>query len=377
MSVDGRVNTVIEQLYAAAMDEARWPDVLRSFADLTRSDTATFWVLDGSDQPRLPTFTYINLDPAFIAEYLEEFAPVDPTVQYLVRHPEQPIVHDGLVIAEADKRRHPYYNWHSRWSDTWYRVVGQVCPTPALHAGVALHRTHRAGRFEPADLELFGFLYGHLERALTIAFRLGTLGSLLACTTELLDRNHAAIVLLDEDRRVVYANEAAHALDRTGDGVSLSSHGWSLGRKQDDDKLQRLVALTLAGRAAKGAAHAAAMRATRPSGRRPYGIMVTSVARGDHRLAALRPAVCVMIADPAQAPVAPAQQLRAAFELTDAEARLAERLAKGEELRDAAAQLGVTYGTARARLAEIFQKTHTRRQSELITLLLRTIPSPP
>src|SRR5690348_5383863 len=98
MSVDGRVNTLIERLYAAAMDEARWPEVLGSFAELTHSQAATFWVLDGSDQPRLPTFTYINLDPAFIAEYLEEFAPVDPTVQYLVRHPEQPIVHDGLVI---------------------------------------------------------------------------------------------------------------------------------------------------------------------------------------------------------------------------------------------------------------------------------------
>jgi DNA-binding CsgD family transcriptional regulator len=236
-----------------------------------------------------------------------------------------------------------------------------------------LHRTHQVGAFEPSDLELFGFLYRHLERALTIAFKLGSLGSLLECTTELLDRNQAAIVLLDEDGRVVYANQAAHAFHRAGDGVSLTSHGWSLTRKQDDDTLQRLIALTLAGRLAQGDAGAGAMRASRPSGQRPYGIMVTSVAREHHRLAALRPAVCVMITDPAQAPVAPEQQLRAAFDLTAAEARLAARLASGEELRDAAAQLGITYGTARARLAEIFQKTHTRRQSELITLLLRTV----
>jgi DNA-binding CsgD family transcriptional regulator/PAS domain-containing protein len=374
MSVDARVNTLIEQLYGAAMDEARWPDVLSSFAALTRSQAATFWVLDGSDQPRLPTFTYINLDPAFIAEYLEEFARVDPTVQYLVRHPEQPIVHDGLVIPEGDKRRHPYYDWHRRWSDTWYRVVGQVCPSPLLHAGVALHRTRQEGRFEPSDLELFGFLNGHLQRALTIALRLGTVGSLLECTTDLLDRNHAAIVLLDEDRRVVYTNQAAHALGNAADGVSLSSRGWSLTRKPDDDKLQRLIAQTLAGRAGNGDARAGVMRAVRPSGRRPYGIIVTSVARDHHPLAGLRPAVCVMVTDPARAAVAPAQQLRAAFEFTEAEARLAARLAGGEELRDAAAQLGITYGTARARLAEMFQKTHTRRQSELITLLLRTVP---
>jgi hypothetical protein len=34
--------------------------------------------------------------------------------------------------------------------------------------------------------------------------------------------------------------------------------------------------------------------------------------------------------------------------------------------------MGITYGTARARLAEIFQKTETRRQGQLITLLLTT-----
>lgn len=41
-------------------------------------------------------------------------------------------------------------------------------------------------------------------------------------------------------------------------------------------------------------------------------------------------------------------------------------------LRSAATKLGITYGTARARLAEIFQKTETRRQAELVRLLLST-----
>ena len=49
------------------------------------------------------------------------------------------------------------------------------------------------------------------------------------------------------------------------------------------------------------------------------------------------------------------------------------RLAAGEGLRSAAQSLGITYGTARARLAEIFQKTETRRQGELVNLLLTTL----
>src|SRR4051795_10888038 len=130
MSVDERGLEVIEALYDAATDETLWPKALKELSDFTESQAATFWVLDGSDQPRLPTFNYINLDPAFVQDYLNNVAHLDPTVQYLLKHPRQPIVHDGLVIDEREKDRHPYYDWHGRYSDLRFRLVGQVCPAP-------------------------------------------------------------------------------------------------------------------------------------------------------------------------------------------------------------------------------------------------------
>jgi DNA-binding CsgD family transcriptional regulator len=56
--------------------------------------------------------------------------------------------------------------------------------------------------------------------------------------------------------------------------------------------------------------------------------------------------------------------------MTQAEARLAVRLAAGETLRAAADRLGITYGTARSRLTQLFRKTNTRSQGQLIRLLL-------
>lgn len=53
----------------------------------------------------MPTFTYINLELGFIQEYLDETAALDPTVQYLMRHPQDPVVHDGVVITESEKDR--------------------------------------------------------------------------------------------------------------------------------------------------------------------------------------------------------------------------------------------------------------------------------
>lgn len=373
MSLDERILSVIQALYDAALDETQWPQALTALTSITGSQAATFWVLDGSDQPRLPTLTCLNFDPAFIDEYQKSMVPMDPTVQYLVAHPNQPIVHDGLVISERDKEHHAYYDWHGRHSDTRYRLVGQARPAQDVQAGVALHRTRRIGRYEPTDIAQFAILHRHLERALAIAFRLGTLGTMQQCTTELLDHNPAAVLLLDDRHRVVYINRSAAALQSTGDGVRISPSGLNLPRKRDNDDLRSLVTRAIAAGTSKSSA-GGMMRAVRPSGKRPYSILVTPVSRRYPALSTLQPAVCVMITDPDQprTPL-PASHLRAVFGLTDAEARLADRLASGDELRVAAARLGITYGTARARLAEIFQKTETHRQVELVSLLLAMV----
>jgi DNA-binding CsgD family transcriptional regulator len=367
MTIDERALALIDALYDAALDDTRWPDVLRLWAEVSGSQAATFWVLDSTGSLRHSEFEYINFDDAFIAEYLAHVAPLDPTVQYLVRHPDAPVVHDGLVIAERDKDRHAYYDWHGRHSDTRFRLVGQVCPAPGQQAGVALHRARSVGRYEAADIERFMLLHGHLRRALTIGSRLSSLGTLQRCTSELLDRNPAAVVLLDERGRVLYANAKASALASAPNCLRMSVDGVGLVHSGDDARLKRLVSQALSARGSLSRA-GGAMRASRIDGERPYAIFVTPVSRASQALSAARPAVCVVISDPDQPRTIPVEQLRSTLGLTEAQARLVSQLTAGKTLRDAADCLEITYGTARARLAEIFQRTHTRRQSELVGL---------
>src|SRR5262245_26510962 len=62
------------------------------------------------------------------------------------------------------------------------------------------------------------------------------------------------------------------------------------------------------------------------------------------------------------------------FGLTLAEARLALHLATGVTLRSAAAKLSISYETARSCLKKIFSKTGTRRQAELVIIILIALP---
>jgi DNA-binding CsgD family transcriptional regulator len=199
---------------------------------------------------------------------------------------------------------------------------------------------------------------------------------------EFLDRRPAAIVLLDGQKRVVFANQQAGELHARADGITICGNGIGLLRGHDDARLQGLIARAI-GQSSPGDTRQArrcaggSMRATRLSGGRPYGVLVASVTPrdGDREVGhgTIRPVVCIVIADPDHVSTLPIERLRDAFGLTEAEARLAGPLAAGQGLRAAAQSLGITYGTARARLAEIFQKTQTSRQGELVNLLLTTL----
>jgi DNA-binding CsgD family transcriptional regulator/PAS domain-containing protein len=374
---------VIEALYDAALDESLWPSALESLAEATDSKAATLWVLDRAAEPRLPAFTTFNFAADFISEYLQHMAVEDPTVQYLVAHPDLAVLHDGLYLSDRDMDRLAYFDWHRRHTDMRYRLLGQIRPAPSIQAGVALHRPRSIGRYEPRDIEQFHLLYRHLERALAIGFRLGSLCSAQAGLGAALERHHAAILLLDHRHRLLYANAQAEAIVGQRDGIALGRQGPVLDRPADHHRLQALIGAatgetirgqTIGNAAAAGSASGGIMSVPRRSGKRPFYLLVAPVSQQARLLSNWRAAVMLIITDPETAAPPRMAQIQAAFGLTPAEARLAATLATGTELRAAARALGIGYGTARTRLTEIFQKTQTRRQSELVRLLLTALP---
>lgn len=69
--------------------------------------------------------------------------------------------------------------------------------------------------------------------------------------------------------------------------------------------------------------------------------------------------------------------LQARFDLTPAEARLVRRLVAGDSLKSSAEALGIGYETARNDLKAIFDKTGTRRQMELVVLVIQAMETMP
>jgi DNA-binding CsgD family transcriptional regulator len=79
----------------------------------------------------------------------------------------------------------------------------------------------------------------------------------------------------------------------------------------------------------------------------------------------------MMVITPANGSGAPSDSLlRALFDLTPSEARIARGIAEGATLEEMAAGHAVTVGTIRAQAKSVFAKTGMHRQAQVAALLV-------
>jgi DNA-binding CsgD family transcriptional regulator len=164
---------------------------------------------------------------------------------------------------------------------------------------------------------------------------------------------------------------ARDGIELDSDGVLCAVHGCSPSLQ---DLLQRAAAGTDAGEAGSSES---AIAVRRQSGKRALTLLVRS-ARGalaeSHPAApSAQPAAFVMIMDAGTPANTVEKELRHLYGLTQTETRLAMVLMEGDSLEDCCMELGIRRSTGRMHVRNLFVKTGVRRQSELVSLLLRSI----
>lgn len=110
-----------------------------------------------------------------------------------------------------------------------------------------------------------------------------------------------------------------------------------------------------------------ALSLSRPSQKRPLSVLIAPARR---RHPDSRPSTILFVSDPERAMGGRESILEGLYGLSRAEARLAAGLMQGKSLDETAGELGISIHTGRTHLKRVLSKTSTRRQGELIRLLL-------
>ncbi len=227
--------------------------------------------------------------------------------------------------------------------------------------------------FETVDRERLTGLIPLLQRALQSDLRLAELETARRASAELLDRLRQASLLVDAACHVLFANRAAEEILADRLGLRRGAEGVLRANRQSETAAMHKLVAEAAGCIADGKEGAGGrLRLSRGEERTPLMVLVIPLRAETNWLAPHHPSAMLFVTDPERTSNPTAASLRAGFGLTRMEAALALEVLDGKGLKVAARRLGISPTTARTHLTAVFGKTGTRRQAELVRVLLHS-----
>ena len=179
-------------------------------------------------------------------------------------------------------------------------------------------------------------------------------------------------VVLVSMSRVVFANRAARTIHKVGDALVIGDTVRAASPRLST-KLTNAIAASCAA-AAAGSDHLASLSV--PTSLGGHDLLVTICALPQAREPEIgAPQAVLFISDPSRRPKVPNTALAGLFGLTPTEAEVARALAHGRRTDEIASDLSISPTTVAFHLSNLFEKTRTNRQADLIALILTGLAS--
>jgi DNA-binding CsgD family transcriptional regulator/PAS domain-containing protein len=368
---------LLNLIYDAATDELLWPMALERVADALSGTVTGINLLEyrNSDRPVASGFL-VRMEPEYRRRYGEYYAAKDVWIKRVrsmrqegagtVKVSEELL---GLDVLE----RTEFYNDYLLPQGTVHQIGGVIAQDQGWFAGFTCLRARSAGPFGEADVALLKFLLPHFRRALEFRRKLRLCQQEVSASHEAMDSLSIGVIILDRSGKVLFANKSAVGLMEAGDGITGAAGGLSCSLSDDARDLRRAVEQTLS--LANGSALSASehLRIRRRGSKRPLCAVVSPSSCASFRGDLEEARAVVFISDPERSVGSGGKLLCQVYGFSRAEARLASLLIEGESLTQSAARLGITHHTVRSQIKQLYEKTDTHHQSELVSLLLRSL----
>jgi DNA-binding CsgD family transcriptional regulator/PAS domain-containing protein len=309
-----------------------------------------------------------DLPPDFAADYAARGAAIDPRRRFLDAAPDQSIyvAHDDRDRADPDDA--PFFGGFLADHGLGDSLGAQIARRGARYDLLYVERALGLSPFAPGEIRLFRRFARHLRQAEQGAEAARARAAEDMLLRQLLDRLPLGAIVADKDRRVVFANAAAHDILAAGDGLSLVEGRLQAARAFETNALS--THLRHAARDVAPSDTAAAVLVARPSGKRAFALQVVPLrpVRADEDIAAARMTVFLADLDGRIGALAP--RLMQLFGLSKAEARVAAGVVEGHRLPEIARDCAVRMATVRTQLRAALKKIGVARQADLVRVAL-------
>lgn len=376
------LDVLVNLVYEAAYNSARWPEFLRAFACAVESrgtliyahnfESGAASTASGDAFPN----ALVDFDPAFVSS-LEYYNHVNVWAE------NESMLKPGLAVTGSmlyPERKLPKTEFYQDWlrpQDYFHAVGGVVVQDGPWAMKFSSLRGRRAGDFNTDQVRLYKTLIPHLARAARIHRRLSFLQCLSTASLAVLDTVPAAVMLLDCTSRTLHNNALAEAEFRRRDPFRLSVSGeiQVQGPPRTQAALRSAICSavnpTVAAREQLPTVAQVARRNGEVLSVQALPLPKNKRAKNDGKIArGLAACALVIHGVTSRIPTVGPQLLRHVYGLTPAEVQVAIAIAEGETLNQYAERRGITRNTATSQLKCAFDKTGLKRQSELVRWLL-------
>jgi DNA-binding CsgD family transcriptional regulator len=358
---------ILDAVYDSAVFPDRWPHALERLGQAF--DCTCVALIDRNLRTLDARVDTSGVDASSQREFLDVWSARD-LVRLRTREWRPGAIDiDQQIVPKSELLASDYYNGFMKPRDMHTVMRLTLAHHNRFLTIISLVRPRSVNEFDAAAVERCRVLMPHLERAAQIRFQAQDASAMLGGLSDFADRSVTAVLLLERDGRVKFANRAASTMAASADAFLLRSDQFELLDRNDDAAFQRLVAGAVGALQGFDAPRGGIMRLARRSGKPSYTVTVAPV-KHEVSWVGHAPMALVLVADPDVTPIPPKEMLAQLFGLTTAETRVAERLMMGDSPEQAAAFLQVKTATARWHLASLYRKTGTNRQAELVRLLL-------
>jgi DNA-binding CsgD family transcriptional regulator len=359
------LSAVIGDIYDAAIDPTLWTQALTSIcAYVGGSSAALLW--HDSALERSEALHLYNFDPHYLRLYFEKYLPINPMF------PAATFVDEGVVVADEDIMPRAELN-KTRFYKEWIKPQGTLGALSVnLEKGLLRTSMINVRMTVPLKDEMrrrLGLLVPHLQRSVAISRLFEQSKATERALTETLDHVEAAVVLVNPTAHIVFANDLALKMLDEGSIVKKARNALRAVEPTANRTLEGIIRSSEKGDASVGV-RGVAIPLTGKS-REPWFAHILPLKSGRRARAASSTAAVAAIFIRRTVPnaLSPLEGIAKLYKLSAGELRVLDALLKASGVKAVAELLGLSQATVKTHLHNLFLKTGTKRQSDLVKLV--------
>lgn len=367
MDKQSAINDLIRRIYKTAMDPNEWHDLAPMLADNFKTSIVARLeqnLVTGEGQTNLS----VGLDKQAIDSYKTYYGPRSVLFRDSIRQRKSgSIFTDEMALDYDEYINSETYNDYLKKYHAEHAVCMVTERSDEVLSYLLFRRTEKIGFYTKDEIALSNLLIPHLVQATQIAREIGRKDVLSQAFGQSFNKLLAGVIILNKSNKVVFFNQAAERIFSRNDGLSMVGEKLQANDSSLQNSIKTLFELV------DGNLHAVAkpLLISRDEMAEPYRVSLMPLVQDTLAVHESSQLVLAIVNDPERHELNDEQMLAAMYQLTISEARVVQALCNGLAITEIALVVKSSENAVRFHLKNVFQKLHVKRQSELVSLILK------